>query len=350
MLERNQIVRAGQTAWAVIGIVVVAAAVYYALQRVAVLTVPLLLALFPAAALTPAVAWLRARRMPSWLAAAIAEIGALAVIGGLIAVAVPLLLDELPSLIDSVTQSFEQLRSMLQGLPGVPSDTSPQAVGERLLQRFTQGDGLSSALGITANVVVGLGGVVLLLVALFFFLFQGKWLAGGVLKLVPRARREAATTLAERIWHTIGAYFRSLFLIAVVDAVLIGIGLALLGVPVAVPLALLVFFGGFFPYVGALVSGLVAVLVAFADGGLGIALAAAGVVVGVQALEGNVLEPLIAGRMVRLPAFVVIIAITLGGALLGVFGAFISVPAAAAVARAGEFAAEREQPEQPEPE
>ncbi len=343
MVDRDHVVRAGQTAWAVIGIVVLAAGVYFALSSVAVLTVPLLLALFPAAALTPAVAWLHARKVPRWLAAAVAEIGALAVIGGLIAVAVPLFVAELPSLIDSLTRSFSQLRSLVKGLPVIPSDTSLQAMGQQLLQRFTQGDGLGSALGITRNIAVATASIVLLLVALFFFLYQGEWLAGGVLRLVPSARRDAATAIATRIWHTIGAYFRSLFIIAVVDAVLIGIGLAVLGVPVAVPLALLVFFGGFFPYVGALVSGMVAVLVAFADGGLGIALAAAAIVVGVQALEGNVLEPLIAGRMVRLPAFVVIIAITLGGALLGVFGAFIAVPAAAAIARAGEFVAERNQ-------
>lgn len=341
MVDRDRFLRAGQTAWAVIGIVVVAAGAYYALSSVALLTVPLLLALFPAAALTPAVAWLHARKVPRWLAAVIAEIGALAVIGGLFAVAVPLFVAELPSLIDSLTRSLDELRSLLKGVPGIPSDTSWRAMGERLLQAFTDGDGLGSALGITRNVVVALAGVVFLLVALFFFLYQGEWLARGALRALPPARRESALELAARVWWTLGAYFRALFFIAVLDAVLIGTGLAILGVPVAVPLALLIFFGGFFPYIGALVSGLVAVLVAFADAGLGVALIAAAIVVGVQAIEGNVLEPLISGRLVRLPAFVVIVAITLGGALLGVFGAFIAVPAAATLFRVGEFVAER---------
>ena len=345
MLDRDRVLRAGQTAWAVIGIIVVAAAAYIALAYVSVLTVPLLLALFPAAALAPTVTWLRAYRVPRWLAAAIAEIGALAVVGGLIAVAVPLLLDELPSVVDSLTRSLTELRSLIKGIPGIPPDTTPQAVGERLLERFTHGDGIGSALGITQNVVAAVTGVLFLLLVLFFFLFQGEWLAGGVLRWLPRERRAAATTLAERIWLTLGAYFRALFLIAIVDAVAIGVGLALLGVPVAVPLAVLVFFGGFFPYIGALVSGMVAVLVAFADGGVVTGLIAAAIVVGVQAVEGNVLEPLISGRMVRLPAFVVIIAITLGGALLGVFGAFIAVPAAATIARVGEFIAERDEPD-----
>ena len=139
-----------------------------------------------------------------------------------------------------------------------------------------------------------------------------------------------------------GAFFRAQSVVAVVDAVLIGTGLALLGVPLALPLAVLVFIGGFFPIVGAFVSGLLAVLVALADGGLGLALAVLALVLAVQTLEGNVIQPLIAGRTMRLSAFGIILAVAVGSTLLGVLGAFLAVPAMAAMVRLGHFLQQRQ--------
>jgi predicted PurR-regulated permease PerM len=130
--------------------------------------------------------------------------------------------------------------------------------------------------------------------------------------------------------------------VALVDAVAIGIGLVLLGVPLAMPLALLIFLGGFFPIVGAFVSGLLAVLVALADQGLTTALLVLALVVVVQQAEGNLLEPLILSPVLRLHPFLIILAVTVGGVTYGVLGAFLAVPLTACLARIVDYLRGRE--------
>ncbi|MEX0657943.1 MAG: AI-2E family transporter, partial [Egibacteraceae bacterium] len=130
------------------------------------------------------------------------------------------------------------------------------------------------------------------------------------------------------MWTTLGRYFRGQLLVAAVDAVLIGLGLLLLGIPLAVPLAVLIFFGGLFPIVGAVTSGVVAVLVALADAGLATALIVLGLIVAVQQLESNVLEPVVLGKTLALHPLMVLLAITAGAVTLGVLGAFLAVPVA----------------------
>lgn len=124
-------------------------------------------------------------------------------------------------------------------------------------------------------------------------------------------------------------YFRALLVVALFDAVFIGAGLALLSVPLAFPLAVLVYLGAFLPYLGAVVSGMLAVLVAAAERGIFTAVLVLVVVLVVQQVEGNVLQPLVMGKIVRVPAFVVLVVIAVGSTLLGVLGAFLAVPAAA---------------------
>jgi predicted PurR-regulated permease PerM len=135
------------------------------------------------------------------------------------------------------------------------------------------------------------------------------------------------------VWWTLGAYFRGQLLVAFFDAVLIGLGLLLLGIPLALPLTVLVFLGGLFPIVGAFVSGLLAVLVALASDGLTTALLVFALVVAVQQAESNLLEPLILAKVIALHPLVVILSITAGVVSFGILGAFLAVPFAAAVAR-----------------
>ena len=126
-------------------------------------------------------------------------------------------------------------------------------------------------------------------------------------------------------------YIRGTALIAAIDATLIGIGIWLLGVPLALPLAVLVFLGGFVPFVGATLSGLVAVLVAFADEGWEIALVTLAIVIGVQLVEGNFLQPIIQSRTVDLHPAVILLAVAAGGSLFGILGAYLAVPVTAVV-------------------
>lgn len=139
--------------------------------------------------------------------------------------------------------------------------------------------------------------------------------------------------MADDAWDTLGKYFRGQLLVAFVDAVLIGLALVLLGVPLALPLAAIVFFGGLFPIVGAVVTGFLAVLVALSHGGLVLALVVAGIVLAVQQLEGNVLEPLILSHVIDLHPMAIILSITAGAVVLGILGAFLAVPVAAITKR-----------------
>lgn len=332
--------RAGRVAWSLLGIVAVAVLVWIAVSRLAVVVVPLLLALFPAAALAPLVRWMVRHRVRRAVAALLVLVGLLAVVGGVIAAVVPQFVWQMPALIDSVSRSVRQLQPLLDRVPGLGQGTSLQELAQRI---GVGGDNaLRIAVGYTSSAVEFLGGILLLLIALFVYLYDGQRLAGAGVGLLPRPHRERALELGERLWRTLGDFFRAQCAVAMVDAVLIGTGLVLLGVPLALPLAVLVFLGAFFPYIGATVSGLLAVLVAFAAGGPGLALAVLALVVGVQVLEGNLVEPYIAGRMVRVRPFIVIVAIGVGGTLLGVLGAFLAVPAAACLARLVAFLREEE--------
>ncbi len=191
--------------------------------------------------------------------------------------------------------------------------------------------------------------LVLVVVVWFCYLTGGQRIVRTGLQLVSREGRGDAHELAERLWDTIGRYIRALFLVALFDAVTVGAGLWFLDVPLVLPLSVLVFFGAFFPFVGAFLSGLVAVLAALADAGLDKALVVLALVVVVQQVDGNIIQPLVMGKVVRLTAVTVIVSVAVGATLLGVLGAFIAVPVAACIARAITFYRERQAPTADEP-
>jgi predicted PurR-regulated permease PerM len=143
--------------------------------------------------------------------------------------------------------------------------------------------------------------------------------------------RPAIHRAGRRAWEVLGGYVRGTATVATIDAVLIGIGLWLLGVPLAFALAVLVFMGSFVPYVGAFLSGLVAVLVGFADGGWQLALAVLALILVVQFTEGTFLQPMIQSRRVELHPAVILLAVAAGGSLFGIPGAYLAVPVTAVV-------------------
>ncbi|MBP7994580.1 MAG: AI-2E family transporter, partial [Candidatus Microthrix sp.] len=144
-----------------------------------------------------------------------------------------------------------------------------------------------------------------------------------------------ATALGSRAWTALSGYVRGTATIALIDALGIGLALLVLGVPLVIPLTMLVFLGGFLPVIGATVAGLVAVLVALADGGPLTALLVLAAVIAVQQLEGHILQPVIMRRAVSLHPIVILVALATGSAMLGIVGAFLSVPAAAVISAVG---------------
>ena len=159
-----------------------------------------------------------------------------------------------------------------------------------------------------------------------FLLYDGRRIWNWCLKFVPAVAREGVAGAGPRAWVTLTGYVRGTVIVAFIDAVGIGVGIYFLGVPMAVPLAVIVFLFAFVPIVGALVSGSLAVVVAFVTNGIGTALLVLGVVLLVQQIEGNILQPFILGRLVQVHALGVVLAVTAGTLLAGIPGAVVAVP------------------------
>jgi putative heme transporter len=321
--------RAGRTAWAILGIVGVLVVAGYVASLLALLLIPLVLALFPATLLEPVARWLREKGAPRALASVVTLLGGLLVVGGILAATTGLIISGAPELTESVGEGIERLEGLVQRVaPGANFGSVEEILG--MVDDEEGARGLASrALRVTSGVVEMLATSVLLLVFLFFYIHSGRSMVEGVTGLLPEGRRTAAREGADTAWETLGRFFRGQIVVALANGIMIGIGLALLGVPLALPLAVLTFFGGLFPIVGALLTGAVAILVALADGGLTLALLVGGLVILVQQLESNVLAPLVLGRAIDLHPATVIMSVTAGGLLLGVLGAFLAVPTAA---------------------
>jgi putative heme transporter len=324
--------RLGRTSWALLGLLLVAALVGYVLSLVPLVVVPLVLALFPATLLAPVASWLRKVGAPDALAAIASILLGFLLIGALIGAMIPVVAAQAPELAESAAGGIEELETFLRDgldleIGGVDEiiDLVREQIGEA-------GELAPQAFTAVAVAFETIAGILLLFVVLFFYLKDGQRLADGVTSLVPSRHRPRTRRLADRAWVTLGRYFRGQMLVAFVDAVGIGIGLLILGVPLALPLAVLVFFGGLFPIVGAVVTGALAVLVALADQGLVVGLIVLGLVLAVQQLESNVLEPVILGRAIHLHPLVVLVSITTGAVLFGILGAFLAVPVAAVIA------------------
>lgn len=334
------IARVGVAAWTGLGVVALAVVVFLAVDTFRLVIAPLLIALFPAALLSPLVARLRRRRWPAAAAAgtvvaafSIATIAILTVMFWFIA-------GEFGDLAASLEQGYEDVAVFLEDrfdweLPAVDEGV------DRLRSWIAGFDLEGTASSVALGVLEVITGTLIGIVALFFYLKDGVSIAQAGYRLVPTTRRADAEILAGRVWDGLGGYFRGQLTVALMDAVLIGLGLALLGVPLAFPLAIVVLFGGLFPIIGAFAAGAVAVLVALADGGPGLALAVLVLNLVVQQVEGNLLAPLIVGRATRLHPLAVLTSITAGAIALGILGAFLAVPITTSVVRGINYMRER---------
>jgi len=185
---------------------------------------------------------------------------------------------------------------------------------------------VSGVWGVLSTAGTVLAGLALVLFLLIFFVYDGDRLWRGVVRPLPSRHRERVLEAGSRAFHDLHAYIRTTLIVALIDAVGIGLGLWLTGVPLVLPLAGLVFLGAFVPVIGAFVTGIVAVLVALVSQGFVVALIVTGVVILVQQLEGNVFEPLLMSRAVRLHPVAVILGLAIGAELAGVVGALLAVP------------------------
>lgn len=324
--------RLGIRAIQIIVVVVVLAAIIFAIQQLTVVTIPLVIALILACAFAPVMGWMRRRGIPSVLATIITLLAIVLILGGVGWLIVWAVRDQWDDLYAQAQDGFENLVAWVQTLPFF--DAAAEQLDEfastvtDFLTSSQFGSGALAGLGAVANFVTGF---VLMVVVLFFFLKDGPQLWEFVLRPFRGENYRRAERIGAKTVTVLGSYVRGTAAVAAVDAIGILIGLLILQVPLAVPLAVLVFLLAFIPIVGATVAGILAALVALVANGPVNALFVVGVVVLVNQLEGNFLQPVLMGRSMKLHAFVILIALTVGTVLGGIVGAVLAVPITAAV-------------------
>ncbi|RUL92784.1 AI-2E family transporter [Verrucosispora sp. FIM060022] len=309
---------------------VVIAAGLYLLARITLLVTPLAIALaatfFLAALLDPVQLALRRLRLPASLAALLTVLLLLGILGGLGVLVWNLTANQFSELGDELQQGLGRTRDFITSTLPV-TDQQLDGLIDQLRKTATEQevDPVASARTLTEV----FGSALLALVLLFFLIKDGRAMWHWTLRRMTGPNREVAAEAGRVGWRTLGSYTRGTMLIAAIDAIGIGLALVLLGVPLAFPLALITFIGGFVPIIGATVAGAVAVLVALAANGPTTALLTLAAVIAVQQIEGNLLEPLVMKRQVRLHPVVILLAVTAGTLIAGIAGAFVAVPIAA---------------------
>ncbi|MBC3194573.1 AI-2E family transporter [Pseudonocardia sp. C8] len=298
-----------------------------------VVVIPVAIAVLLAALLAPLVQWLHDRRVPRGLATGLVMVGGLAALGGLLTLVINTLVDGTADLVGQLTISVASLQGLVDA---TPFDVDVEQVGTQLLQTLQENRQTLTSGAVSTAATVGevLAGFALCLFALIFMLYDGRRLWAFLRLLAPAQRRERVDVAGRRAFASLVGYVRATVLVAIVDAIGVGLGLSITGVPLALPLAALVFVGAFVPIVGAVLTGAVAVLIALVANGLGTALIVLGIVLGVQQLESHVLQPVVMGRAVRLHPLAIALAVAAGVVIAGITGALLAVPLLAVVTAA----------------
>ncbi|WP_306801491.1 AI-2E family transporter [Streptomyces sp. T12] len=306
---------------------VVSVVVWFCVAFETVVT-PVLLALLGAALLGPLYRRLIAMRINKSLAAGLTCAAVVVVMGGAAYIVVTALIDTGDQIVSSLRDAAGSIEERFAVAGTSLDDLAANA--KDLLSKFggTAVSGLLS--GVSVVVEMAATGTLAILL-MFFFLRDSDRAVAALHSLAPRGSGESLEVMARRAFQAIEGFMRGTTIVAFVDAVCITVGLLVLDVPGAVGLGALVFIGAYIPYLGALLSGAVAVLVAFADGGFGTAMWVLGIVFVVQLLEGNVLQPMIQSRTLQMHPAVILVALTAGASVAGVLGMLLSVPMTAAV-------------------
>ena len=318
-------------AWRLLVIGALVVALLWLFAKLEVIFVPVLIATMLTALLLPLVDWLDARRVPRGSAVALVLLSSFAILGGIMTFVVSQFVTGLPSLTEQVTRSIDSLRSWLVEGPLHLSREQINSSGDSVVAalRNNQEKLTSGALSTAGTVTEILTGALLVFFTLIFLLHGGRNIFAFVSKIFPADVRDRVTDAGRAGFHSLIGYVRATFLVALVDAVGIGTGLAIMGIPLALPLASLVFLGAFIPLVGAVITGLLAVVVALLAKGFVYALITLGLILAVQQLEAHVLQPLVMGRAVSVHPLAVVLGIAGGGVLAGIVGALLAVPAIA---------------------
>ncbi|SKC44696.1 AI-2E family transporter [Okibacterium fritillariae] len=324
---------AGAWGWRILVIAGVTALAVFLVIQLRLIVIPLLIGVLVAALLTPLVNFLHRHKWPRGLAIAAAMLGALVAVSGLLALAIWQISRQFGEVRDRTVQSFDDLKEMLLQSPLHITEADINAWIQGLFGSIQQDSQVlvSGALSIGSTLGHVATGLFLSLFCLLFILIDGRGIWRWVVRLMPRRARSAVDGAGKAGWFTLTNYARTQILVATIDAAGIGIGAFALGVPLAAPIAVLVFLGAFVPIVGAVVTGAVAVFIALVYNGWVIALIMLGIVLLVQQVEGHVLQPLLMGSAVKVHPLAVVLVVAGGTLLAGIPGALFAVPIAAVI-------------------
>ena len=285
------------------------------------------------ALLQPTVAKLKRHRVGGGIATAMTFITGFVVMGLIGWFVVWQVTENLPTLTKSVQDAIDEMQRWATNGPFHVPQEQVNNVAKNLSQWLGDNSKEVTSAGLTGVTVLleFLSGAVLTMFITLFLLYDGRGIWNWVLKLVPSAAREGVAGAGPRAWVTLTGYVRGTVIVALIDAIFIGVGIYFLDVPMAVPLAVIIFIFAFIPIVGAVVSGALAVLVALVTNGPFTGLMVLAVVLLVQQIESHILQPFILGRLVRVHPLAVVLAVTGGSLIAGIPGAVVAVPLVAVI-------------------
>ncbi len=325
---------ASEWSWRILVIAIGVGALIFGLVQLKTVVVPVLVATLLASLLAPLTAWLHSRvGLPRVLSVVVTLVVVIGAVVGLVTLAGNSIANGFPELKDRAISGFEDALDWLSSSPlNLDQQTLTGWLDQVQQQISDNAEGIvSGALSLTSSAGHIAAGALITLFCLFFFLLEGRSIWTWVVGLFPRTARAQVDGAGLRSWISLGSYARTQILVAFVDGLGIGLGAWLLGVPLAIPLGILVFVGAFIPIIGALVTGAVAVAVALVDGGLVRAIIMLGIVLLVQQVEGHLLQPILMSRALKLHPVAVLLAVATGTLVGGIVGALFAVPVVAVV-------------------
>lgn len=324
--------------WRLLAVAGLVALFIFLISQLSEIVVPFMVAILLAALLVPLVQLLQRHRWPKWLAVAVAEVGLIAVVGGLVVLVVFQVRGGFPELQRQSVQAYENFKDYLLQSPLHLTESDINGyLGQAMaaVQKDSQ-QLLSGVAAVGSSAGHFLTGILLTLFATLFMLVDGKGIWQWFTRLFPRRARHAVDGAGQTGWSTLTRFVKVQILVALVDAVGIGLGAWVVGLffggfPLVIPIAIAVFLGSFIPVIGAVLSGALAVFVALVYLNPFAALLMVAVVLLVQQIEGHVLQPFIMGSAVKVHPLAVVFAVAGGGFLAGIPGALFAVPVVATI-------------------
>ncbi len=320
-----------QWAWRLIVIGAAGFGAIWLLRYFSEITVPLAIAVLGTALTISGVDWLQARGVPRLSATFIVVFSLVLALGGMLGLVGQQLSTQVTDLRANVVEGITQVQDWAKGGPLNLTDSQIQGYIDSAKDTISSSDGavLSTVGEVGTTLTHVIAGFFIALFAAFFFLYDGQRIWSWIVAIFPRGARDKIDSSGHTAWVTLTKFVRATVMVALTDAVGIALSAWILGVPLSFAIGVLVFLGAFVPIIGALLSGLVAVLVALVAQGPVVALFMLIAVVVVQQIEAHVLQPFLLGRFVAVHPLAIILAIASGVAVAGIVGALIAVPLAA---------------------